>query len=111
MSALYSLRTELEFSTQTQHGINYVVVKDPATNRYLRFTENQGIILELIREPIDLESLAKAATARFGVPVADRPREIVSKVIDYRRAINCSGIDVYVRPIEEEVEESVTVEE
>ncbi len=75
MSALYSLRTELEFSNQTQHGINYVVVKDPVTNRYLRFTENQGIILELIREPIDLESLAKAAAARFGVPVKAKSLE------------------------------------
>ena len=43
--------------------------------------------------------------------VADRPHEIVSKVIDYRRAINSSGIDVYVRPKEEEVEEFETVEE
>ena len=43
--------------------------------------------------------------------VADRPHEIVSKVIDYRRTINSSGIDVYVRPKEEEVEEFETVEE
>lgn len=69
MSALYSLRPELEFSAQTQHGKKYVVVKDPVTKRYLRFTENQGIILELIREPIDLESLATAAAGKFGVPV------------------------------------------
>ncbi len=43
--------------------------------------------------------------------VADRPDQIVGKVIDYRRAINSSGIDVYVRPTEEEVEEPETVEE
>ena len=43
--------------------------------------------------------------------VADRPEQIVSKVINYRRAINSSGIDVYVRPTEEDVEELETVEE
>ena len=31
MSALYSLRPELEFSAQTQHDKSYVVVKDPGT--------------------------------------------------------------------------------
>ena len=43
--------------------------------------------------------------------VADRPHEIVSKVVEYRRAINSSGIDVYVRSTEEEMEELETVEE
>ncbi len=33
--------------------------------------------------------------------VSDRPEEIVRKVLDYRKAINCSGIDVYVHPEEE----------
>ncbi len=51
MSDLYSLRPELEFSTQTQHGKKYVVVKDPVTKRYLRFTENQGIILDPRTDP------------------------------------------------------------
>ncbi len=41
--------------------------------------------------------------------VADRPEEIVSKVMDYKRAVNCSGMDVYVRPVE--MEELETVEE
>ena len=41
--------------------------------------------------------------------VADGPGEIVSKVMDYKRAVNCTGMDVYVRP--EEMEELETVEE
>ena len=88
MSALYSLRTELEFSNQTQHGINYVVVKDPVTNRYLRFTENQGIILELIREPIDLESLAQAAAARFGVPVKAKSLEGLIQSLEQKQLLD-----------------------
>ncbi len=43
--------------------------------------------------------------------VADRPYEIVSKVIEYQKTINSSGIDVYVQPKEEEIEELETVEE
>ena len=58
MSALYSLRSELEFSTQTQHGKKYVVVKDPVTLRYFRFSESQAVILELVGSPVDIETLA-----------------------------------------------------
>ena len=46
--------------------------------------------------------------------VSDRPHEIVGKVIDYRRAVNSSGIDIYVKPPqerEEPKEELATVEE
>ena len=88
MSSLYSLRPELEFSTQTQHGKNYLVVKDPVSNRYLRFTENQGIILELIREPIDLDSLAKAAAARFGVPVKAKSLEGLLRSLEQKQLLD-----------------------
>jgi flagellar protein FlbD len=43
--------------------------------------------------------------------VADRPHEIVRKVIEYRKSINSAGIGLYVRPKEEEMDESETVEE
>ncbi len=43
--------------------------------------------------------------------VADRPYEIVSKVIEYRKAINSSGINVYMRSEEEKMEELETVGE
>ena len=66
MSRLYSLRPELGFSTQTHQGKSYLVVKDPVTQRYFRFTEMQATILELVREPIDIESLAASAAGRLG---------------------------------------------
>ena len=69
MSALYSLRPELEFSSQTYQGRSFVVVKDPVTNRYLRFTEGQAAILELLHSPIDVDSLASAAADRLHTPV------------------------------------------
>ena len=37
--------------------------------------------------------------------VSDRPEDIVRKVLDYRRAVNCSGIDIYVHP--EQAEEQL----
>ena len=42
--------------------------------------------------------------------VSDRPEEIVRKVLDYRKAVNCSGIDVYVH-LEEEKEQLEPVTE
>ena len=69
MSALYSLRPELEFSTQTQHGSNYVVVKDPVTLRYFRFGEAQAVILDLVRSPVDIETLSAGISERLGANV------------------------------------------
>jgi hypothetical protein len=66
MSRLYSLRPELEFSTQTYQGKPYTVVKDPITTRYFRFSATQAAIMELVREPIDIESLGSAISAQLG---------------------------------------------
>src|SRR5438876_2470891 len=69
---LMHLRTELEFSPQQQQGKSFVVVKDPVTARYFRFTESQAAILELLAEPIDAPALAAAASKKLGtsIPVA-----------------------------------------
>ncbi len=66
------LRPGLEFSPQQQQGKNFVVVKDPVTGRYFRFTESQAAILDLLRDPVDAPALAAAASAKFGseIPVA-----------------------------------------
>jgi hypothetical protein len=66
------LRAGLEFSSQQHQGKSFVVVKDPVTARYFRFTESQAIILELLRDPIDAETLAARASERLSarVPVA-----------------------------------------
>jgi putative peptide zinc metalloprotease protein len=66
------LRTELEFSPQQHQGKSFVVVKDPITSRYFRFTQTQAAILELLREPVDVPTLAARASEKLGntVPLA-----------------------------------------
>jgi putative peptide zinc metalloprotease protein len=63
---LMQLRTELEFSPQQHQGKSFVVVKDPVTSRYFRFTETQAAILEFLREPIDAPTLAQRASEKLG---------------------------------------------
>ena len=60
------LRPGLEFSPQQHQGKSYVVVKDPVTSRYFRFTEGQAGILDLLRDPIETAALAAAASAKLG---------------------------------------------
>ena len=62
----YQLRQGLEFSPQQHQGKSVVVVKDPVTARYFRFTETQAVILECLREPIDVSSLASRVSERLG---------------------------------------------
>jgi len=63
------LRSGLEFSPQQNQGKTFVVVKDPVTGRYFRFTENQAAILDLLLQPTDLATLASAVSDKFGAPV------------------------------------------
>src|SRR2546426_8096213 len=63
---LYHLRPGLEFSPQQHQGKSFVVVKDPVTARYFRFTETQAVILELLRDPIDAPALASAVARGAG---------------------------------------------
>src|SRR5207253_2369036 len=63
---LYHLRPGLEFSPQQHQGKSFVVVKDPVTSRYFRFTETQAAILEFLREPIDAVTLAARASEKLG---------------------------------------------
>lgn len=74
-SQTWQLRTELEFSPQQQQGKSFVVVKDPVTSRYFRFTETQAAILDLLRRPnapVDAPTLAARASEKLGgtLPVA-----------------------------------------
>src|SRR5438128_3218619 len=66
------LRSGLEFSPQQNQGKTFVVVKDPVTGRYFRFTESQAAILDLLRESVDAPSLAARASEKLGgtIPVA-----------------------------------------
>jgi putative peptide zinc metalloprotease protein len=64
------LRTDLEFSRQQQQGKAYVVVKDPVTSRYFRFTEAQAAILELLHAPTDAAAVAAEASAKLGATLS-----------------------------------------
>ena len=70
------LRAGLEFSPQQHQGKSFVVVKDPVTARYFRFTESQAAILDLLRDPIvamtDAPALAARVSEKLGasIPVA-----------------------------------------
>src|SRR3989442_14166399 len=70
----YRLRPGLEFSPQQQQGKSFVVVKDPVTARYFRYTQTQAVILDLLRDPaenMDAPALAAKVSERLGgqVPV------------------------------------------
>src|SRR5437667_11858459 len=62
----YRLRQGLEFSPQQHQGKSFVVVKDPVTARYFRFTETQAVILECLCEPIDAPSPAARVSEWLG---------------------------------------------
>jgi len=68
----WQLRSDLEFSPQRQQGRSFVIVKDPVTARYFRFTESQAVILELLRESHDSPTLAAKASQRLNgtIPIA-----------------------------------------
>jgi putative peptide zinc metalloprotease protein len=68
--SLPALRKELEFSSQQHLGKEYVIVKDPVTKRYFRFTQNQAVLLELLREPADLNFVAESASQKLGGTVS-----------------------------------------
>jgi len=60
------LRSGLEFSRQQHQGKIFVVVKDPVTTRYFRFTETQAAILDLLLEPIEPAALSQRASEKLG---------------------------------------------
>lgn len=62
---MFHLRAGLEFSPQQQQGKSFVVVKDPVTTRYFRFTEAQAAILDLLHDPIDAPALAARASEQL----------------------------------------------
>jgi len=70
-----SLRRDLEFSSQQHLGKNYIVVKDPVTKRYFRFTENQKVIIDLLDGSSDSASIAATASGRLGGTVSAKSVE------------------------------------
>jgi putative peptide zinc metalloprotease protein len=66
------IRSGLELSPQQHQGKSFVVVKDPVTARYFRFTESQAVILDLLRDDIEPPALAVCVSGKLSttVPVA-----------------------------------------
>lgn len=62
-------RSDLQLSEQTQQGKRYLIVKDPLTGRFFRFTEAQAQILNLMDSPLSVEELAERAAAMWEAPV------------------------------------------
>jgi putative peptide zinc metalloprotease protein len=68
---LVQLRRDLEHSSQQHQGKSYLVVKDPITRRYFRFTESQASILDFLKdEPVDAATLASRASEQLGASIS-----------------------------------------
>jgi putative peptide zinc metalloprotease protein len=76
------LRSDLEFSPQQQQGKTFVVVKDPVTTRYFRFTESQAVILELLRQPIEPSDLTAQASQKLNTAIPVETIETFLKTLE-----------------------------
>src|SRR6185436_6378842 len=65
------LRGDLEHSRQQQQGKTYLVVKDPVTRRYFRFTEAQASILEIFMDgPEEVSVIARLASEKLNTAIS-----------------------------------------
>src|SRR5256885_1502793 len=65
------LRRDLEHSYQQQQGKSYLIVKDPVTRRYFRFTEAQASIMELFMDaPRDMATIAAWASEKLNTGIS-----------------------------------------
>src|SRR5262245_20120718 len=78
----YHLRHGLEFSPQQQQGKSFVVVKDPVTTRYFRFTESQAAILDLLRQPIEPSDLTAQASQKLNTAIPVETIETFLKTLE-----------------------------
>src|SRR5215471_7932913 len=91
-SVTYILRTDLEFSSQQHLGKNYVVVKDPLTKRYFRFTENQKVLLDLLSEPVTVMDIAQSASVRFGASISASTIDSFLKSLEDKLLLDCDRV-------------------
>jgi multidrug efflux pump subunit AcrA (membrane-fusion protein) len=77
------LRRDLEHSHQIQQGKSYLVVKDPVTRRYFRFTESQSNIIEIFKgEPQDFDSIAALASDKLNTSISSKTIEAFCKSLE-----------------------------
>src|SRR5436190_23831863 len=80
---LVQLRRDLEYSEQQHQGKSYLVVKDPVTRRYFRFTEAQASIMEFFREaPESPDVIAASASEKLNTVVSPATIEAFCKSLD-----------------------------
>ena len=71
MARQVQLRRDLEHSHQLQQGKSYLVVKDPVTRRYFRFTEAQASIIEVFKDASqDIETIASVASEKLNTVIS-----------------------------------------
>src|SRR5215467_1721918 len=89
---LRQLRSDLEFSPQQHQGKSVVVVKDPITARYFRFTDSQAAILELLHEPIDSSTLATNASQKLNASIPATTIEAFLKSLEDKWLLDTAAV-------------------
>src|SRR5881397_3094707 len=79
----YQLRPGLEFSPQQHQGKSFVVVKDPVTARYFRFTEAQAACLGFSKKKISRSNWIFDDDEGFALMLLRRKLEAGSKMNHY----------------------------
>src|SRR5438552_315251 len=81
----YQLRRDLEHSLQQQQGKSYLVVKDPVTRRYFRFTEAQASIMESFMDaPLDAVRIAARASEKLNTLITSATIEAFCKSLEQK---------------------------
>jgi len=91
-SPTVQLRSGLEFSRQQHQGKTFVVVKDPVTTRYFRFTETQAAILDLLLEPIEPAALSERASEKLGGTISVATIEGFLKSLEDKWLLDTSSV-------------------
>src|SRR5437763_15917650 len=89
---VWNLRSNLEFSPRQHQSKSFVLVKDPVTARYFRFTESQSVILELLREPVDAETLSAQVSERLGGSIPVATIEAFLKSLEDKWLLDTTGV-------------------
>src|SRR6185295_3862656 len=77
------LRRDLEHSLQQQQGKTYLVVKDPVTRRYFRFTEAHASIMDLFMDvPQDVAVIAERASEKLNKTISPATIEAFCKSLE-----------------------------
>src|SRR6185295_14072859 len=86
-------RQDLERSYQVQQGKSYLVIKDPLTRRYFRFTQAQATIIELFSEaPETIEVIAERASAKLNSSISPATIEAFCKSLEEKLLLETSAI-------------------